>query len=163
CVTDPKLPTIALRADMDALPMPETTPLPHRSVHDGRAHKCGHDGHTAILLGVAARLADRREALRCNVRFLFQPAEEGVRGGGARVMVEQGALDGVREVYGLHNWPGFPKGEVRVTAGPTMARVQEFHVTLRGRGGHASTPEVCRDPISAGAHVVTALGTIAAR
>jgi amidohydrolase len=156
-------PTVALRADLDALPMTETTALPHRSEHEGRAHKCGHDGHTAILCGVAAVLAAGRGALPGNVRLLFQPAEEGVRGGGAKVMVGEGVLDGVREVYGLHNWPGFPKGEVRVTEGPTMAEVWEWRLRLVGRGGHASEPQVCRDPIAAGAQLVSALHTIPSR
>ena len=155
--------TIALRADLDALPMHEHTDLPHRSVHDGRAHKCGHDGHTTMLLGAAAVLATMRDQLRGNVRLLFQPAEEGVRGGGARVMVEEGALDGVSEVYGMHNWPGFPKGELRVRPGPTMAQVDMLHVALLGEGGHGSQPERCRDPIAAGAQLVTALNSITSR
>ncbi len=156
-------PTIALRADLDALPMPETTDLPYRSTHDGVAHKCGHDGHTSILCGVAARLAAVRDSLAGNVRLLFQPAEEGVRGGGARVMVAEGVLEGVDEVYGLHNWPGFPKGELRVIAGPTMAEVDTLDLTIRGRGGHGSQPQTCRDPIAAGAQIVTALNSIVSR
>jgi amidohydrolase len=156
-------PTIALRADMDALPLDEETSLPHRSVHAGRAHKCGHDGHTAILVGVAAALASRRSSVDGNVRLIFQPAEEGVRGGGARVMVAEGVLEGVREVYGLHNWPAFPVGEVRVKAGPVMAQDHHFEVELTGVGGHGSQPEVCRDPIVAGAHLVTALQTVISR
>ncbi len=154
---------IALRADLDALPMQEHTDLPYRSVHEGRAHKCGHDGHTAILLGVAAWLAENRDALAGNVRLLFQPAEEGVRGGGARVMVREGALRGIREVYGLHNWPGFEKGTVRVAAGPVMASVDTFVTELIGRGGHGAQPQVCRDPIVAGAAVVQALQTVVSR
>lgn len=156
-------PTIALRADLDALPMQEQTDLPYRSVHDGRAHKCGHDGHTAIMLGVASVLAAKRDELRGNVRLLFQPAEEGVRGGGAKVMVADGVLDGVREVYGLHNWPGFPKGEVRVAAGPLMAQVDTLAIEITGEGGHGAMPQVCRDPIVAGAHVVTALQSVVSR
>lgn len=156
-------PCIALRADLDCLPMPETTALPYRSVHEGRAHKCGHDGHTTILMGVAARLAARREVLPGNVRLLFQPAEEGVRGGGAKVMVAQGALDGVDEVYGLHNWPPFPRGHVRVRAGAVMAQTRELEITVVGKGGHASQPQACRDPIVAAAHLVTALQTVVSR
>lgn len=157
-------PAIALRADMDALPIHEETDLPYRSVHDGVAHKCGHDGHTTVMLGVAAALAARRDSLPAgNVRLLFQPAEEGVRGGGARVMVEEGALEGIAEVYGHHNWPNFPKGEVRVAAGPVMAQEATFRITLEGWGGHASQPQVTRDPLTAGAHMVTALNSIAAR
>lgn len=156
-------PTIALRADLDCLPMHESTDLPHRSVHDGRAHKCGHDGHTAILLGVADVLARHRAAVPGNVRLLFQPAEEGVRGGGAKVMIAEGALAGVREVYGLHNWPGYPKGELRVRPGPMMAQVHSLTIVIRGKGGHGSQPQLCRDPIVAGAHLVSALQTVVAR
>jgi amidohydrolase len=156
-------PTIALRADLDCLPMDETTDLPHRSVHPGKAHKCGHDGHTAILLGVADLLARHRDAVPGNVRLLFQPAEEGVRGGGARVMVAEGALAGVAEVYGLHNWPAFPKGQVHVKAGPMLAQVHILTLTISGKGGHASQPQICRDPIVAGAQLVSALQTVVAR
>jgi amidohydrolase len=156
-------PTIALRADMDALPMDESTDLPYRSVNDGRAHTCGHDGHMTILMGTAAILARHRDALDGNVRLLFQPAEEGVRGGGARVMVADGALDGVDEVYGLHTWPGWPKGELRVTAGPMMARVHSFDLHVRGKGGHGSQPQICRDPIVAASHLVTSIQTVVSR
>ncbi|MCA9690842.1 MAG: amidohydrolase [Nannocystaceae bacterium] len=160
---DSQGPTIALRADLDCLPMQETTDLPYRSIHDGRAHKCGHDGHTAILMGVADILARQREAIPGNVRLLFQPAEEGVRGGGALVMVDEGAISGVDEVYGLHNWPGFPRGEVRVVEGPTMAQVHNLDLVVRGVGGHASQPQRCRDPVVAAAHIITALQTVVAR
>ena len=156
-------PTLALRADLDCLPMHETTDIEHRSVHPGKAHKCGHDGHTAILLGVADLLARHRDAVPGNVRLVFQPAEEGVRGGGARVMVAEGALDGVAEIYGLHNWPGFPKGQVHVRAGAMLAQVHELKLTIHGKGGHASQPQMCRDPIVAGAHLVAALQTVVAR
>lgn len=154
---------VALRADMDALPMQERTPLPYRSEHEGRAHKCGHDGHTTILMGVADLLARHRAAIPFNVRLLFQPAEEGVRGGGARVMVAQGALQGVREVYGLHSWPGYPEGEVRVRAGAMMAQVYTLRLTLTGKGGHGSQPQLLRDPVVAGAHLITALQTVVSR
>ncbi len=153
-------PTIALRADLDALPMEETTDLPYRSVHPGVAHKCGHDGHTAILLGVATALAEPRASIAGNVRLLFQPDEEGRGTGGAQMMLGAGALDGVREVYGLHNWPGFPKGEVRVSAGTVMAEIHDLTLRIRGRGGHGSEPQFCRDPIVAGAYLVTALQTV---
>lgn len=156
-------PTIALRADLDCLPMHESTALPYRSVHAGRAHKCGHDGHTAILLGVADVLARHRGEVAGNVRLVFQPAEEGVRGGGAKVMLAEGALDGVREIYGLHNWPAFPRGELRVQAGPMLAQVHELTITVRGKGGHGSQPQLCRDPIVAGAQLVTALQTVVSR
>lgn len=156
-------PTIALRADLDCLPMHETTDLPYRSIHGGRAHKCGHDGHTAILLGVADVLARHRAEVPGNVRLLFQPAEEGVRGGGAKVMVAEGALAGVREAYGLHNWPAWPKGELRVQPGPMLAQVHMLSFTIHGKGGHGSQPQLCRDPIVAGAHLVTALQTVVSR
>lgn len=158
-----KAPTIALRADLDCLPMQETTDLPYRSVHDGRAHKCGHDGHTAVLLGVASLLAEHRDAVPGNVRLIFQPAEEGVRGGGARVMVAQGALRDVAEVYGLHNWPEFPRGEIRVQPGPLMAQPHRLEISITGKGGHGSQPHVCRDPILAGSHLVVALQSVVAR
>jgi len=155
--------TIALRADIDCLPMDEQTDIPWRSVHDGRAHKCGHDGHTAILLGTAAVLARYRDRLSGNVRLLFQPAEEGAEGGGAKVMLAEGALEGVEEVYALHNWPGFPRGQLRVVEGPIMAEVHTFEISVRGRGGHASQPQVCRDPIVAGAALIGAMQTVVSR
>lgn len=155
--------TIALRADIDCLPMTEHTELDWRSIHDGRAHKCGHDGHTAILLGTAAILARHRERIGGNVRLVFQPAEEGVEGGGAKVMVAEGALEGVDEIYGLHNWPGYPRGELRTVPGPIMAQVSTFEITVRGLGGHASQPQDCRDPIVAAAALITSLQTVVSR
>jgi len=155
--------TIALRADIDCLPMTERTELEWRSIHDGRAHKCGHDGHTAILLGTAAVLARYRDQLGGNVRLLFQPAEEGVEGGGAKVMVAEGALEKVDEIYGLHNWPAYPRGTLRVTSGPIMAQVHTFEITVRGKGGHGSQPQDCRDPILAGSALVVALQSVVSR
>lgn len=156
-------PTIALRADLDALAMQEDTDLPYKSENAGTAHKCGHDGHTSILCGVAAVLAARRAEFEGNVRLLFQPDEEGRHGGGAPVMIEEGALEGVEAVYGLHNWPGFPKGTLRVKAGPTMAEVHTLTLRLRGKGGHASEPQIARDPVAAAAQMVTALNSIVSR
>lgn len=156
-------PCIALRADLDCLPMTETTDLPYRSVHDGRAHKCGHDGHTTILMGVADLLARHRDRVPGNVRLVFQPAEEGVRGGGARVMVAEGVLEGVDEIYGLHNWPPFPHGELRVRGGAVMAQTREIDAVITGKGGHGSQPQDCRDPIVAAASLVTALQTVVSR
>ena len=156
-------PRLALRADIDCLPMQEHTDLPYKSVHDGRAHKCGHDGHTAVLLGIAKLLSERRGALSHNVRLLFQPAEEGVRGGGAKVMVAVGALEGVKEVYALHNWPGYPHGQVRVRAGAMMAATAEFELVITGVGGHGSQPQHCRDPIVAAAGMIGALQTVVSR
>jgi amidohydrolase len=116
-----------------------------------------------ILMGTAAILAGQRDSLGGNVRLLFQPAEEGVRGGGARVMVEEGALDGVDEIYGLHSWPGWPKGELRVAAGPMMAQVHSFFVRVRGKGGHGSQPQTCRDPIVAASQLVISIQTVVSR
>jgi amidohydrolase len=155
--------TIGLRADMDCLPIQENTDLPYKSIHTGKGHKCGHDGHTTILLGVAAILAKQKQTIPGNVRLLFQPAEEGARGGGAKVMVAEGALKGVREVYGLHNWPGWPKGQVRVKHGAMLAQVHTFYLRIHGVGGHGSQPQLCRDPILAGAQVVNALQSVVAR
>lgn len=155
--------TIALRADMDALPMDESTDLPYQSVNPGRSHKCGHDGHTTILMGTAAILAKQRERIKGNVRLIFQPAEEGVRGGGARVIVDEGGLDNVNEVYGLHSWPDWPKGQLRVAAGPMMAQVHAFFVKIKGKGGHGSQPQTCRDPIVAASHLVNSLQTVVSR
>ncbi len=158
-------PTIAIRADLDALPIRETTELEYRSVHEGVAHKCGHDGHTSIVCALAAVLDTRLASLRGKVRLLFQPAEEGATcgGGGGRVMVEEGALDGVDQVFGLHNWPGFPKGEVRVITGTVMAQEHRLAFTIRGRGGHASEPQRCVDPIAAGVRFVQSLYALVAR
>lgn len=155
--------TIGLRADLDCLPMPETTDLPYRSVHDGRAHKCGHDGHTAVMLGVAALLGRHRDRVAGNVRLLFQPAEEGVDGGGAKRMVAEGALVGVDEVYALHNWPTYARGHVHVKAGPMLAQTHWLGITVHGVGGHGSQPQLCRDPIVAASHIVVALQSVVAR
>jgi amidohydrolase len=155
--------TIGLRADLDCLPMPETTDLPYRSVHDGRAHKCGHDGHTAVMLGVAALLGRHRDRVAGNVRLLFQPAEEGVDGGGAKRMVAEGALAGVDEVYALHNWPTYARGHVHVKAGPMLAQTHWLGITVHGVGGHGSQPQLCRDPIVAASHIVVALQSVVAR
>ncbi|MEM1024891.1 MAG: M20 family metallopeptidase [Myxococcota bacterium] len=156
-------PTIALRADLDALPIQENTPLPYKSIHPGVSHKCGHDGHTSILLATSAALAQQKAEVPGNVRLVFQPAEEGVRGGGARVMIAEGVLEGVDEIYGLHNWPPFPKGCIRAAAGATMAEVTTLEIEIRGKGGHASQPHHVRDPVVAGAQFVTAAQTVVSR
>jgi amidohydrolase len=114
-------------------------------------------------MGVAAVLARHRDRVPGNVRLLFQPAEEGVDGGGARVMVAEGALAGVDEVYGLHNWPQFPRGELRVKAGPIMAHARELDIAVVGKGGHGSQPQECRDPVVAAAQLVVALQTVVSR
>ncbi|TMG80462.1 MAG: amidohydrolase, partial [Betaproteobacteria bacterium] len=153
---------IALRADMDCLPMHETANIPHRSRHEGRMHACGHDGHTTMLLGAARYLAETRQ-FDGTVYAIFQPAEEG--GGGAQVMLKEGLFERfpVNEVYGLHNWPGLPPGKMAVRAGPVMAATDEVQLTVRGRGGHGAMPHLAVDPVVVSAHIITALQTIASR
>lgn len=146
--------SIALRADMDCLPMHEYTDLPYRSRYPGKAHKCGHDGHTTIMLGVAKMLAPQASKLKRNVRLVFQPAEEGARGGGAKHMVAAGLLEPVAEIYGLHNWPPYPQGTLRVKTGPVMAELCDFEITVKGVGGHGGQPQDCVDPIIAAAGLV---------
>jgi amidohydrolase len=154
-------PTIALRADMDALPVQETADVPYRSVHDGVMHACGHDGHVAMLLGAAEILAQQRERIRGTVRFLFQPAEEGE--GGARFMIADGCLDGVDEVYGLHLWNYQPYGEIGVKPGPILAAADIFEIRVDGVGGHGAAPQGTVDAVVTAAHLVTALQTIVSR
>ena len=153
---------IGLRADMDALPIQEQNPYPHRSQHDGRMHACGHDGHTTMLLGAAEHLAASRQ-FDGTVYFIFQPAEETV--GGARVMIEEGLLERfpMQAVYGMHNWPGLPAGQFAVHSGPVMACADQFDITLRGHGAHAAMPQQGRDPVVAGAALVQALQSIISR
>jgi amidohydrolase len=155
-------PRIALRADMDALPIQEESGLEFASEIAGQGHLCGHDAHTAMLLGAARLLSGNRDSLRAGVRFLFQPNEE-FQPGGARAMIEAGCLDGVDAVYGLHVWPGQPTGWFGTRTGPLMARPDVFSITLTGKGGHASAPHQCIDPILAGCHMVTALQGIVSR
>ena len=155
-------PTILLRADMDALPMEERTNLPYASKNPGRMHACGHDGHSAMLLAAAKRLAAER-AHAGRVVLCFQPAEEG--GHGARVMIGEGLLDrfGVDEVYAMHNQPGLPVGAFATRSGPMLAAGDRFTLTLRGRGGHAAAPHLANDPVVAQAQLVSALQSIASR
>lgn len=154
--------TIAFRSDMDALPMSEQTNLPHASKVANMMHACGHDGHTAMLLAAGKHLAATRDFAGAVV-LVFQPAEEG--GGGGRVMIEEGLLErfGIDEVYGMHNQPGLPVGSFAIRSGPMMAAGDRFVVTINGRGGHAAYPHLARDPVLAGAHLVTALQSIASR
>ncbi|MBU1235461.1 MAG: amidohydrolase [Gammaproteobacteria bacterium] len=157
-------PAIGLRADMDALPLEELNSFPHRSRHEGRMHACGHDGHTAMLLGAAEVLAARREGGPNGiVHFIFQPAEE--HEGGGRVMVEEGLFERfpMERVFGLHNWPGLPAGRFAVMAGPIMAGTDRFDITITGRGGHAAMPHQARDTVLAGAALVQSLQSLVSR
>ena len=153
---------IGFRADMDALPIIEATGVAHASSHSGAMHACGHDGHTAMLLGAAKYMAETR-GFDGTVVLLFQPAEES--GGGARAMVDDDVLDrfGVQEVYGLHNWPGLPVGAFAICEGPMMAAADFFDVTVRGKGGHGAMPHQTVDATVAAAQVVMALQQIVAR
>ena len=153
---------IALRADMDALPMTEITGLPYASKTKGAMHACGHDGHTAMLLGAAKYFTETRN-FDGTVVLLFQPAEEG--GAGGLKMVEDGAMDrwNVQEVYGLHNYPGLPVGEFAIRPGALMASADQFEVTVTGKGGHAAEPHQSVDTTLATAQIVVALQSVVAR
>ncbi|MBO0781972.1 MAG: amidohydrolase, partial [Ktedonobacteraceae bacterium] len=157
--------TLAIRADMDALPIHEMNEIEYRSQVNGKMHACGHDGHTAILLAVAAVLSKRRQELKGNVTFLFQPAEEtlGDAKGGAQRMVEEGIMEGVDGIIGLHLMSTHPVGRVGVRAGSVFASADEFLLTVKGRGGHAAMPEEAVDPIVIAAYMTTALQTLISR
>ena len=154
--------TVALRADMDALPVAEIAGHDYQSQNPGVMHACGHDGHMAILMGAAKVLAARRDTLPGSVVFLFQPAEENPPGGAA-LMIEDGALDGVDGIFGLHLWQPLPSGIVGLRAGALMAQADEFEVVVQGRGGHASQPNVTVDPVVVASHVVVVAQTIVSR
>ncbi|HEV8094602.1 MAG TPA: M20 aminoacylase family protein [Burkholderiales bacterium] len=153
---------IGLRADMDCLPMHETSDVPHKSRNAGRMHACGHDGHTTMLLGAARYLAQTRN-FDGTAHLIFQPAEEG--GAGGNVMVQEGLFDRFpcEAVYALHNWPGLAAGKMSVRPGPVLAATDEMRITIRGRGGHGAMPHLTADPVVAAAQVITALQTIASR
>lgn len=153
---------IGLRADMDALDIHEKNLFDHRSQNEGKMHACGHDGHTAMLLGAAKYLSETK-SFDGTVHFIFQPAEENE--GGGREMVEQGLFDKFPcdSVYGMHNWPGMPVGRFGVRPGPMMASYDIFEIELTGRGAHAAMPHAGIDPVIAAACIVQALQTISSR
>lgn len=155
-------PSIGLRADLDALPMDEQTNLSYRSQNPGKMHACGHDGHTAMLLGAAKYLTENRN-FNGSVTFIFQPAEE--MAGGGKVMVDEGLFDQfpVDSVYGLHNWPDLPAGQFGIRSGPAMASAALFEIKVSGKGSHAAFPHQGIDPIVVGAAIVQSLQSISSR
>jgi amidohydrolase len=153
--------TIAIRADMDALPIHELNEIEYRSQTDGKMHACGHDGHTSVLLAVADILTKRRDELAGNVKFVFQPAEERV--GGAAPMVKEGAMNGVDGVIGLHLISDYTLGRVGVRSGPVFASADRIILTVHGKGGHAAMPETTVDPIVIAAYIITAMQTLISR
>tara|TARA_Y100001970_G_scaffold250560_1_gene322424 strand:+ start:2274 stop:3452 length:1179 start_codon:yes stop_codon:yes gene_type:complete len=154
--------SIGLRADFDALPMPEKNDFEHKSNNDGMMHACGHDGHTSMLLGAAKYLSENND-FDGHVYFIFQPGEEGFAGG--EKMIQDGMFDDFKidEVYALHNWPELPIGTIGVNSGPMMAAVDEFDIIIKGKGGHAAIPQLVIDPIVIASQIVLAVQTIISR
>ena len=153
--------TIAFRADMDALPIQETSDISYKSINAGIMHACGHDGHTAMLLGTAEVLSKQADKLNGTLKFFFQPAEEGQ--GGARFMIDDGALEGVDEVYGIHLWNYQKYGTIGVKSGPIMAAADIFEITVHGKGGHGAAPQGTKDAVLIAAHLIQTLQTIVSR
>ncbi|MNW37110.1 putative hydrolase YxeP [compost metagenome] len=154
-------PIIALRADIDALPIQEETGLPFESQVPSKMHACGHDFHTAALVGTALLLKEWEQELQGTVRLLFQPAEENAKG--AKQVINSGALEGVQAVFGMHNKPDLPVGTIGIKPGPLMAAADGFVIEIEGKGSHAAVPDAGKDPIVAAAHIVTALQSIVSR
>ena len=154
---------LAIRADIDALPIQEENPVAYRSQHAGRMHACGHDGHTAIALGTAYYLSRHPEQFAGQVKIIFQPAEEGP--GGAKPMIEAGVLrqPDVEAIIGLHLWNNLPLGTIGLREGALMAAVEVFELTLQGKGGHGAMPHQTVDSILVGAQIVSALQAVVAR
>ena len=154
--------SIGLRADFDALPMPEKNEFEHKSTNEGMMHACGHDGHTSMLLGAAKYLSENND-FDGSVYFIFQPGEEGFAGG--QKMIQDGMFDDFKidEVYALHNWPELPIGSIGVNNGPMMAAVDEFDIVVKGRGGHAAIPQLAIDPVVIASQIVLAVQTIVSR
>jgi len=153
--------TIAFRADMDALPIQETGEIPYKSVNDGVMHACGHDAHTAILLGAAEVLSKYQNSIQGTIKFIFQPAEEGY--GGAKFMIEDGAIENVEEIYGLHVWNYQKSGTVGVQDGPVMAAADIFTINIKGIGGHGATPQGTVDCVVVASYLIQAMQTIVSR